>query len=285
MKLRIRFGRAVVRNPRADSPAGKVRVKNKDTGKTTFVSPQTLEDHPERYEAPRKTDRSKQKQERQDKAQKELKRRKTEEDQKKETKEQEDEKRQDEEQQQLEKMTPQQRKDYQRKKQEEKKQKAKEEKDQSEKEKATQERGKTKEELLKKRKERQTKEEEGREKSRVNKERKDTWKEIQNDHPELSPDEQKEREKTFMETGLDSGGRSTKAIRWWLQQHSNMDPATGIPRGPVKETKKLDQKAIQEHFKYGPKPSKKGCAKPLKAVTIGNLTICVDPNMYNLPTK
>jgi len=240
MKIQICFGRACLRSfPRADGPGGKIRVIRKDTGKTTFVAPKTLEDHPERYEAPRQKMR--------DKTQEKQKRR--------ELARQEQQKREKPDAPQPQELTPKERKQRI-------------------------------EELKQKRQERKTKEEEGRERSRIKQQRQDTWNQIKDDHPELSPEEQKEREKTFLETGLDSGGRSTKALRWWLQHHSGMDPATGIPRGDPPESKKLDRKTIQEHFKYGPKPTKKGkCPGLLKSVTVGTLTICVDPNTYDIPQK
>lgn len=274
MKLRIRNGRATLKRttPRADGPGGKIRVKNKETGKTTFVSPKTLEDHPDRYEAPKQKARDKtlEKQKRRHKAKQEVKRRTEEEKAKQEQQQQEEEKR-------VEEMTPQQKREH------EKAKKLEEEKKQKEEEKK-QEQQKAKDEALKQRQERKTKEEEGREKSQREKERKQTWEKIKNEHPELDEEEQKEREKTFMETGLDSGGRSQKAIRWWLGQHTNIDPETGIPRGPAKEKRKIDRKTIQEHFKYGPKPTKRGeCPDMLKAVKVGNITICVDPNLYQVP--
>jgi len=268
MKLRIRNGRATLKKvtPRADGPGGKVRVKRKDTGKVTFVSPKTLEEHPDRYEAPGQKRLDKQK--RREMARQERKKR-----------ELEKQKKQQEDQQQLEEMEPEQRKEVEKKrKQDEAKKKALEKK--------KQEHQTAKEEALKKRQERKTKEEEGRERYRLKKERKETWKEIEHDHPELTPEQQEERKKTFMETGLDSGGRSTKAIRWWLQNHSNVDVQKGIPRGPVKERKKIDRKTVQEHWKYGPKPNKRGeCSAPLKSVKVGNLTICVDPSVYEVPEK
>lgn len=209
MKLRIRNGRArLAQEPRPDGPGGKVRVKNKETGKSTFVSPKTLQDHPERYEGPgqRGRDQAKQKSNKKERA------------------------------------------------------KAR----QKEKERRKQLKQKGKQEL-----------------ERRDKEQK--WKAVENDHPELSPREQEERKKTFMETGVDSGGRSTKAIKWWLQHHG-----VAPDEKPPDQPRKLDKKSIQEHFKYGPKPNKKGqCSEGLKAVKIKggggqSFTICVDPNVYDM---
>jgi len=233
MKLHIRQGRATLKKvtPRADGPGGKVRVKNKQTGKTTFVSPKTLEDHPDRYEGPGQKRLDKQK--RREMARKER------------------EKREKDKGEKDQPLTPEQRKDRV-------------------------------EELKQKRQERLTKEEEGREKSRVQKERRETWQTIENDHPELTPEQQAERKKLFFEKGIDSGGRSSRAIRWWLQHHGH-DPDEGVSMDKPKEPRKLDRKTIQEHFKYGPKPTKKGtCGGQLKAVKVGNITICIDPNVYDV---
>lgn len=275
MKLRIRNGRANLRRvtPRADGPGGKIRVKNKETGKTTFVSQKTLEDHPDRYEAPKQKARDKtlEKQKRRQMSQKEVKRRQDEEKTKQEQQQQEEEKR-------LEEMTPQQRREVEKKKRQEEEQKAKEEEQKQEKEKA-------KETAVQRRKERQTKEEEGREKSRVQKERRDTWKQIANDHPELNEKQQQERQELFMETGIDSGGQRQKAIRWWLRHHGQ-ETDQGVNLDKPKEQRKLDKKSIQEHWKYGPKPTKKGkCSGQLKAVKVGTITICVDPNVYDVEGK
>jgi hypothetical protein len=266
MKLRIRFGKAIRKvTPRADGPGGKIRVKNKQTGKTTFVSPKTLEDHPDRYEGP--GSKRKDKQKRRELARKEVKKR-----------ELEKQKKQDEDQKTLEEMPPEQRKEVEKKKkQEQAKQKALEKK--------KQEHQTAKEDALKKRQVRKTKEEEGREKSRVKRERAESWKGVANDHPELTPEQQVERKKLYMEEGIDSGGRSSKAIRWWLQHHGT-ETGKGQSIDKPKEPKKLDRKTIQEHFKYGPKPTKKGeCSGQLKAVKVGNVTICVDPNVYDVPEK
>jgi hypothetical protein len=239
MKLRIRHGRAIRKvTPRADGPGGKVRVKRKDTGKVTFVSPKTLEDHPDRYEAPGQKRVDKQK--RKDLARKEVKKRELE--------------KQKEEGKEPKPLTPEQRK-------------------------------KKIEELKKKRQERKTQQEEGKEKARLQRERKESWKQVANDHPELTPEQQAERKKTYMEEGIDSGGQSARAIRWWLQHHGHeTDKGVGIDK--PKEQRKLDRKSVQEHYKFGPKPTKAGkCSGQLKAVKVGNLTICVDPNVYEVPEK
>lgn len=262
MKLRIRNGRATLKKvtPRADGPGGKVRVKRKDTGKVTFVSPKTLEEHPDRYEAPgqKRLDKKKRK----EMARQELAKRRQE--KAKEEKERAD---------RLEQMPR-----LKEKVEETERQKAEEDK-------AKETRKKSKEKVQKQRKERQVADEEKKEQIRLQKERHQTWKQIANDHPELSPEQQKERKELFMEKGVDSGGQTARNIRWWLQHHG-MDTDEGADMDKPKEPKKLDRKTVQEHYKYGPKPNKRGeCGGQLKAVKVGNLTICVDPNMYDVLGK
>lgn len=260
MKLRIRHGRAIRKvTPRADGPAGKIRVKNKQTGKTTFVSPKTLEEHPDRYEHPKTKRLDKQK--RKEMARQELEKRR-----KEKTKEEK------ERAERLEDMPR-----LKEKVEETEKQKAKEEKERTT-------RQKSKEKIQKERKERQVAEEDKQEQIRLKKERHQTWKKIQNDHPELTPEQQKERKELFFEKGVDSGGQTARNIRWWLQHHG-ADVDEGVEMDKPKE-RKLDRKTVQEHYKYGPKPNKRGeCGGQLKAVKVGNLTICVDPNMYDVPEK
>lgn len=266
MKLRIRNGRANLRRvtPRADGPGGKVRVKNKETGKTTFVSPKTLEEHPDRYETPQsKRDKKQQRKElaRQEQEKRKLERDKQREDQPEPTK------------------TEKHRQDALRKKkiqQNERKQKLKS--------KVTQRQKKERQKSKQTEQDRRKQLKEKGKQQLLQRERADQWKSIEQDHPELTPKEQEERKKTFLETGVDSGGRSTKAIKWWLQHHGLADEEKG---GPPKD-RKLDKKSIQEHFKYGPKPTKKGeCPEGLKSVRIKGgkgtgFVICVDPGVYDV---
>jgi hypothetical protein len=266
MKLRIRNGRATLRRvtPRADGPGGKVRVKNKETGKTTFVSPKTLEDHPERYETS-KSKRDK-KQERKDLARQEREKRNLE-----------------YEKQKAEKPEPtkteKHKQDALRKKKVEK-----EERKQKLKSKVKQRQKKEKQKAQQTEQDRRKQLKEKGKQVLLQREREDKWKGIEKDHPELSPKEQEERKKTFLETGVDSGGRSTKAIKWWLQHHGISEDEKDQPP----KDRKLDKKSIQDHFKYGPKPTKAGkCPEGLKSVRISGgkgtaFVICVDPGMYDV---
>jgi len=80
------------------SKKGKIQVKRKEDGKPTWVSPKTLEDHPDRYEDPRGPQKEKQPPKSQEKARrKELVRKRQEEEEKKRQTEQQQEQEQEKE--------------------------------------------------------------------------------------------------------------------------------------------------------------------------------------------
>jgi len=259
MRLRIRNGRAVMGK---QTPPGKVKVRRKDNGKVTFVSPETLESHPDRYDTARS--RREEKQNRKDLAR------------------QEREKRNLEYQKQKAEQPEPTRTEKGRQDALHKKKIEREEKKQKLRSRVKQRIKKKKQKARQEQKDRRKQLQDKAKQIQEQRDRTNQWSKIKDDHPELSPKEQEDRQKTFMETGVDSGGRSTKAIRWWFKNYGGGSQEEGS------QPKRLDKKSIQDHFKYGPKPNKKGeCSGGLKAIPIRSsggspFTICVDPNVYDL---